>query len=283
MLSLDIQLLRSFVAVSRSGSISTAALQVGRTQSALSMQMQRLEAVIGQPILHRTGNGMRLTTTGERLLVYADRILGVHDEAISDLSGSGLQGLVRFGCPEDYLTAFFPEILRGFNARHPSVEIEVVCAPTVELRPMLHRRQIELAVISLPDDASGGSIIRPESFVWVANSPQPEVMGQKIVPLALSAPDTLDHRAACNAMDKAGRPYRISFASNSLAGLLAVARSGQAISVITGSAVPQDLFTLDDLMPALPGIGIAVVYAGEQPSMAVKAFGAFIQAHLAAA
>lgn len=280
MSSLDILLLRSFVAVSRTGSISSAALRVGRTQSAVSMQMQRLEDVIGQPILHRTGAGVRLTATGDRLLSYAEKILGAHDEAVADLSGTRLQGSISFGCPEDYLTAFFPEILKGFTELNSGVEIEVVCAPTVELRPLLHRRRIELALISLPVESEVSRIIRPESFVWVANAPAPKILGNKALPLALSAPDTLDHRAACDAMERAGRAYRISFASNSLAGLLAVARSGQAISVVTRAAVPNDLCVLEAPMPPLPDIGISLAYASTRPSAVVRAFGEFVEGNL---
>ena len=280
MSSLDILLLRSFVAVARTGSISGAALRVGRTQSAVSMQMHRLETVIGQPILYRTGTGVGLTATGDRLLSYAEKILGAHDEAVADLSGAGLRGAISFGCPEDYLTAFLPDLLKGFTAINGGVEIEVVCAPTVELRPLLHRRRIDLALISLPRESEASRIIRPESFVWVANAPAPEILQSKVLPLALAAPDTLDHRAACDAMDRAGRAYRIAFASNSLAGLLAVARSGQAISVVTRSAVPDDLHVLGPPMPALPDIGISLAYASPRPSAVVRAFGAFVEDHL---
>lgn len=278
--SLEIALLRTFIAVARTGSISGAAAQVGRTQSAVSMQMRRLETAIGQPILYRTGSGVGLTTTGDRLLSYAEGILRAHDEALADLSGAGLQGSISFGCPEDYLTAFLPDLLKGFTERNSRVEIEVVCAPTVELRPLLHRRRIELALISLPMDAEPGRIIRPEALVWVASAPAPAILGSKVLPLALAAPETLDHRAACDAMHRAGRAYRIAFASNSLAGLLAVARSGQAISVINRAAVPDDLHMLGAPMPALPDIGISLAYASTRPSAVVRAFGAFVAENL---
>ena len=278
--TLDIHLLRSFVAVSRTGSISAAALQVGRTQSAVSMQMQRLEGLVGQPILHRTGAGVRLTLTGDRLLTHAERILAAHDDAVAGLSGTGLQGSISFGCPEDFLTAFIPDLLHGFGARHQDVEIEIVCAPTVELRPMLNRRRIDAALISLPGDAEPSRVLRPASLVWVAADPNPAILDSAVLPLALSAPNTLDHRAACDAMDRAGRPYRIAFASNSLSGLLAVTRSGQAISIVTKAAVPKDLYILDAPMPPLPDVGIALAYAAPKPPAIVRAFGDFLEEHL---
>lgn len=277
---LEILLLRSFVAVARTGSISTAARQVGRTQSAVSMQMRRLEAAVGQPILHRTGTGVELTAAGERLLTHAEQILSAHDEAVAVLTGAGLRGAISFGCPEDYLTAFVPELLKGFSARHGEVEIEAVCAPTTELHALLQRRQIDVALVSVPSDAGAERILRPESFVWVANHPAPEILDKPVVPLALSAPETLDYRAACTAMDRAGRAYRIAFASNSLAGLLAVTRSGQAISVVTRSAVPSDLYVLDAPLPPLPDIGISLAYASPRPPAIVRAFGEFVASNL---
>jgi DNA-binding transcriptional LysR family regulator len=98
---LDLTLLRNFIIVARVGSISLAALQIGRTQSALSMQMQRLEETITQPLFHRSGSGMRLTAAGEKLLAHAETLLAQHDEILADMSGEGLKGTLSLGCPED--------------------------------------------------------------------------------------------------------------------------------------------------------------------------------------
>ena len=280
MTSLDILLLRSFVAVSRTGSISAASRQVGRTQSALSMQMQRLEGIVGQPILHRTGAGVALTAAGDRLLLHAERILDAHDDAVATLSGTALSGSISFGCPEDYLTAFFPDLLKGFSSRHGDVEIEIVCAPTIELRGMLRRRRLDAALISIPMDSETDRILRPEDFVWAADSRAPESLNREILPLALPAPNTPEHLAARTALEQAGRAYRIAFASNSLAGLLSVTRSGQAISVVTRAAVPPDLHVLEVGLPQLPRIGISLAYAAQRPTAVVRAFGEFVEAGL---
>lgn len=277
---LEINLLRNFVAVARNGSISTAARQSGRTQSAVSMQMNRLEAVVGQPVLRRVRGGVALTAAGERLLLHAERILGAHDDAIATLPGARLGGLISFGCPEDYLTAFFPDLLKGFASLHGGVEIEIVSAPTTDLQVLLQRRRVDVALVSVPEETPGSQVLRPESFVWVANHPEPDILARDEVPLALSAPDTLDHTAARQAMDRAGRAYRIAFASNGLAGLLAVARSGQAVSVVTRSAVPPDLHVLETGLPPLPGIGITLAYASPTPSAAAQVFGEYVKEKL---
>lgn len=279
MSTLDLTLLRNFAVVARTGSISVACLQVGRTQSALSMQMQRLEDLVGQPLLHRSGSGMRLTTAGERLLTHAETLLARHDEILADMRGTGLSGSVSFGCPDDYSIAFLPELLRGFCALHPDVELRMVCAPTSDLRPLLHRRQIEVALVSLADSTDSNAI-REESFVWVADEAKPTLVEQSVLPLALSAPVTLDYRAACEAMEAIGRRYRVAFASNSLAGLIAIARSGHAISVLTRTAVPSDLSIVTTGLPALPKIGIAVEFADVRPTLAAKALGRHIRSVL---
>lgn len=279
MRTLDLALLRNFAVIARTGSISVASTQVGRTQSALSMQMQRLEAVTGQPLLHRSGSGVRLTMAGEKLLAHAQSLLARHDDILADMRGTGLKGSVSLGCPEDYSIAFLPELLRGFCALHPDVELRMVCAPTSELRPLLHRRQIEMALVSLPDP-TGAEIIRRENFVWVADAERPGILDQATLPLALSAPMTLDHRAACDAMQAADRRYRVAFASNSLAGLIAIARSGQAVSVLTQTAVPPDLYVVTAGLPPLPAIGIALEFAELRPSSAARALGDHIRTAL---
>lgn len=279
MRDLDTALLRSFTIVARTGSISLAALQIGRTQSALSMQMSRLEDAIGQALLHRTGAGVRLTAAGERLLAHADALLARHDEILADMSGKTLKGAVSLGCPEDYSIAFLPDLLRGFCAAHPDVELRMVCAPTFELRPLLHRRQIDVALVSLPDPGHT-DVIRREGFVFVGNAPEPAVLANASLPLALSAPSTLDYRAACDAMEAVNRRYRVAFASNSLAGLIAIARSGHAIAVLTRTAVPPDLHIVTAGLPPLPDIGIALEFAEQRPSAAAAALGAHIRATL---
>lgn len=275
--ALDLRLLRTFVYAARSRSLSSTAVQVGRTQSAVTMQMQRLEAALERTLFHRSGSGIELTESGERFLIYAERILRTHDEAISEFENKGLYGSVSFGCPEDYLIAFGPPLLKSFGAIHSAAEVTVVSAPTVELRRLLQQRQIDLALVSTPHPSDAAEILRQEALVWVGNKPNLALQDfGETLPLALSASNTMDHKAACDAMDRAGLKYRISFASNSLAGLIAIARSGLAISVFTQKAVPPDLYILDKYLPRLPHIGVLVDFADTEQSAVVKAFGEHI-------
>jgi DNA-binding transcriptional LysR family regulator len=277
-LSLEIDLLRSFVVVADVRALSRAANRVGRTQSALSQQMKRLEEIVDQPLLQRTGRGVVLTNPGERLLIHAQRILRLHDEAMADLSGKGLSGTIRFGCPDDYAAVFLPHLLRQFSIQHPHAQVEVICAPTPRLREHLDMHALDLAMISLREDAADADIIRREPLVWVG-SPGLESAHFEPLPLALSDPDTLDHVAACEALQSAGRAYRIAYASSSLAGLTALVRSGQAFAVVTQTAVAPDLCILtgDAGLPPLPTIGIALKFERVRPPLLIAAFAEHIR------
>ncbi|MGU3545434.1 LysR substrate-binding domain-containing protein [Methylobacterium sp. A52T] len=278
--SLDIDLLRSFATVAETGALSRAAERVGRSQAALSMQMKRLEDLVAQPLLRRTGRGVALTVQGERLLVHARRILASHDDAVAELSGGRLNGTLRFGCPDDYAQAFLPTLLRGFAHLHPDAAIEVVCGATPRLEDRLARGGLDLALVSVPL-AAGREILRREDLVWVAPrgaaAPWPDPL-----PLALGDPDTLDHRAARAALEAGGRAYRIAYASGSLSGLLSVARSAQAVAVLTRAAVPPDLRVLSrgSGLPALPRIGLTIRLDEAHAAPLTRAFAAHLRAVL---
>lgn len=276
--SLDIDLLRSFVAIAETGVLGQAAARVGRTQSALSMQMQRLEGIVEQALLHRTGRGVALTAAGERLLVRAAELLRRHDETLAELRGGQLSGVLAFGCPDDYAVAFLPQLLRGFAGLHPRVQLEVVCAPTPRLRELLGRHALDLALVSVPDDAPAGSVIRREPLVWVAQRGGSAALLDPL-PLALGAPDSMDHQAPRRALEAAGRPYRIAGASSNLAGLVALARSGQAVTVLTRSAVPDDLQVLPPGpgLPDLPSVGLTLAFDRATPGAPAAAFAAHIR------
>ncbi|MBE7199993.1 MAG: LysR family transcriptional regulator [Parafilimonas terrae] len=275
--TLDIDLLRSFATVAETSALSRAAERVGRSQAALSMQMKRLEDLAGQPLLTRTGRGVLLTVQGERLLVHARRILAAHDDALAELSGQSLSGSLRFGCPDDYAQAFLPALLQGFARHHPAAAIEVVCAATPRLEGRLERGGLDLALVSVPL-TSGRDVLRREDLVWVALQ-QASTTWPDPLPLALGDPDTLDHQAALAALDRAGRAHRVAYASGSLSGLLAVVRSGQAVAVLTRSAVPAGLRVQGRAsgLPQLPRIGVAIRFDERHASPLTRAFAAHLR------
>src|ERR1700743_3818340 len=198
-LSLEIDLLRSFTVIAEVRALSRAASRIGRTQSALSQQMKRLEEIVAQPLFQRTGRGVVLTDPGERLLIHAQRILRAHDEAMADLCGTGLSGTILLRCPDAYAAVFLPALLRQFSSQHPQALVEVVCEPTPRLLEHLENRAIDLAMILLPDDRhvdgfADEDLSRREQLVWIGY-PVLDPAQFDVLPLALSDPDTLDHIA----------------------------------------------------------------------------------------
>ena len=278
--TLDIDLLRTLVAVNETGSLSRAAPRIGRTQAAVSMQIKRLEDLIGQPLLTRGGRGVTLTREGERLLAHAHEIISRHDEAVTDLIGRGLSGSIRFGCPDDYAASFLPHLIGDFVSRHPKVMIEVVCASTPRLQERLRDHAIELALVSVLEGAHSEPSLRAEALVWIAKSAA--TLAIDPLPLALSDPDGLDHIHARRGLERQGRAYRVAYASGSLTGLLAFVRSGQALAVLTRSAAPADLQILgrEHDLPVLPDLGIVVAFDRPRPSPVVTAFAEHIRAAL---
>ena len=275
---LDIDLLRTFAVIAETHTLGRAATKIGRTQAAVSMQVKKLEAMLNQPLLNRTGRGVVLTLHGERLLGHARTILRHHDAAVADISGAGLSGTLRFGCPDDYAAAFLPHVLRSFAGRHPQVFVEVFCAPTPRLAERLKKHALDLALVSTAAAENTVPVIRREPLVWVGNQ-HDNAATREPLQLALSDPDTLDHRAACEGLDAVKRRYRIAYASGSISGLLAVVRSGQAIAVLTQAAVPADLQILPtgNLLPRLPAVGLTVKFDLQRPPALVAEFAEHLQ------
>lgn len=277
---LNIDLLRNFVAIADAHVMSRAAEKVGRTQAALSQQIKKLEAEVQQTLMIRSGRGITLTAQGERLYLHAQNILRAHDEAVGELTGVTLSGELRIGCPDDYARAFLPRLLRDYANLHPQVLVEVVCAPTPRLLERIKRQSLDIAIVSEPDSTNRDTFLRREQLVWVgvrggdAHTRDP-------VPLALSDQDTLDYIAATTLLEKAGRRYRVAYGSGNISGLEAVVRSGQAIAVLTRTAVPPDLAVLppSGRLPKLPTIGV-VVKTGRRQSQLLRSFEAHVRALL---
>ena len=277
---LNIDLLRSFVAIAEARVMSRAASRVGRTQAALSQQVKRLEAEVQQTLMIRSGRGITLTAQGERLFLHAQNILRTHDEAVGELLGLSLSGELRVGCPDDYAHAFLPSLLRDYSNLHPQVLIEVVCAPTPRLLEKIRSQMLDIAIVSEPDSPQRDQFLRREKFVWVGVRGS-DAYNRDPLQLALSDPDTLDHQAATSGLERAGRKYRIAYASGSISGLTAVVRSGQAIAVLTQNAVPHDLYVLpaSSGLPPLPSIGITVK-TGRRSSQLLRSFESHVRAKL---
>ena len=145
---IDIDQLRTFIAIAETGSFTKAAEVVHKTQSAVSMQMKRLEERLNKPIFARDGRASKLTEDGERLLDYARRIVKLNLEALAAFSGPELSGRVRLGVPDDYADRYLPEIMARFSRAYPGVELTVLCEPSVDLLRRIDANDLDLAIIT---------------------------------------------------------------------------------------------------------------------------------------
>ena len=145
---LDTDQLRSFAAIVDTGSFTRAAERVNKTQSAVSMQIRRLEEQLGRPLFSKQGRGVRLTEEGEKLIDYARQILQIEATAFASVSKRALAGRLRFGIPDDYADTFLPEIVTRFSRRHPLVEIMVMCETSRSLVDRVATGELDMAVVS---------------------------------------------------------------------------------------------------------------------------------------
>lgn len=206
--SIDTDVLRTFVAIADQGGFTRAGELVNRTQSAVSMQMKRLEEdVLQRKLFERDGRQVRLTPEGEVLLGYARRILKLHSEVFNTLREPHMVGLVRIGTPDDYVMRFLPGILKQFSKAYPLIQIEMHCESSSVL---MQRRDLALTVISREPGKEIGELLRTERMVWAA-APCFCVDEHEALPLAGSGTDCLYYQWTRAALDAAGRDYRMAY------------------------------------------------------------------------
>lgn len=270
---LDLTLLRSFVAVIEGGSVLQAAARVGRSQSAISMQIQRLEEDIGRPLFRRDGRTLRPNPAGEELLLHARRLLRLSDEAMASLSRPEEAGLVRLGVPEDYAAYLMLPVLARFAQQFPLVEIELICEASIQLLERLEAGRLDLALVTkYPHQPF--AVLRRERFVWAAK-PENEVWLRDPLPVALFEAGDIARRYAVEALNAADRAYRVVCSSRSLHGLIAVAQAGLAVIGLAESSVPPGLLRIGEAegLPPVPLFDLSLVRAaGEMSSVASQLY-----------
>lgn len=239
---LQIDWLHCLVAVVDAGSLSAATVQLHRSQSAVSMQLKKLEDAVGHRLLERGARRLELTEQGQTLLGYARRMLDLQAEAQAALQPAVLSGRVRLGVPDDYAATYLTPVLRRFAPRHSGVEIELNCEQSTALIPRVERGELDLALISR-DHARRGRLLFHEPMVWVG-SPQLELWRRDPLPIAVYEDISLARRGAIYALALQGRRYKVVYHSSSLAGQLAAVESGLAVAALTQCSAPAQLQVL---------------------------------------
>ena len=281
--TLDLDVLRSFVIGMELGSYAKAADRLGRSTSAISAQLRKLEAQAGTPIFRKAGRGLALTEAGETMLAYARRLVELNDEAATAVCGLEVEGWVRLGLQEDFGETVLPQVLGRFARTHPRVRIEARVARNVELIERVTSGQLDLAL------AWNDGAVLPHSerivevpMQWIGPAAAHEALparSNEPLPLAMLEAPCLLRSAATSALDRADIPWRLAFTSPSLAGLWAATAAGLGITVRTQIGLPASVRALapgERGLPALPPLGLALHRAEANPGPAAARLASII-------
>ena len=280
--NLELDLVRAFVTVAEARSFTRAGARLGRTQSAISLQIRRLEDRLGAQLLSRDPRHVVLTPAGEGFLPQARRLLRVNDEIVADLRGDDLEGEVRLGAPEDFATVHLPEILGQFSRAHPKVALSVTCDLTLNLLDRLREGALDLALVKRePLGPDLGVRVWREPLVWVAADAAVLKPGEP-APLVVAPAPCVYRKRAVAALEARGRTWRAAYTSPSLAGQHAALRAGLGLTVLPRDMVPPDLKVLDEAigLPHLEDAEIALLKSRTATPLAANRLGEFVLSSL---
>lgn len=283
-ITFDLDVLRSFVAGVDLGSFGRAADRLGRSTSAVSAQMKKLEEQAGVPLLRKEGRGLALTDAGETMLAYARRLLDLNDQAARAVRGVELQGIVRLGLQEDFGEMLLPQVLGQFARAHPKVRIEARVARNTDLLERIALGQLDLA-LAWDHDArvphAQHLLDLPMRWIGPAqpvSAPLRDDAGE--VPLVAFEAPCLFRNCATGALDRANQPWRAVYTSPSLAGLWAAVAAGLGVTVRTPLGLPASVRALapgEHELPALPSIALSLYRSQAQPDSVAAALGDIVR------
>ncbi|MDR5774476.1 MULTISPECIES: LysR substrate-binding domain-containing protein [unclassified Caballeronia] len=244
---LDIELLRTFHAVARLGKFRSAAEFVHKSPAAISIHIQRLEAIAGGRLLDRDNQAVTLTVLGKRLLSSTSELLNAHDRVLQDFHGKALAGRVVLGVPDEYASHVIRDILPGFSTTWPNVVLEVRTAPSLKLRDQVGRGKLDVALLVQPIKASRpAEVLTVTTPVWVGSAAF-TLDESRPLPLALYAEPCPYRAAMTDALERAGRTWRVILDSASSQAIKACVESGLAVTLLDRARVSEEMRVLDKL------------------------------------
>ena len=263
-MDLQIDLLRAFHEVAETGSFTRAARRLNRVQSAVSMQIKRLEEAVGRPLFERGGRRVALTDEGVMLLGYARRMLSLNREALTSLREPAMAGVVRLGA-SDVASYLLPEFLPRFAAAYPGLELEIHCDRSWNLLDALDDGTLDLVLATQHQGRPPGRLVREEPLVWAAARGS-RAQERDPVPLALFGQGCIYREAALRALDAGARRWRIAYSSANPAGLRAAVAAGLAVTTAVQSTLDDDMEVLgaDAGFPPLPAVRITLHQAADE-------------------
>ncbi len=261
-MSLDTITLQCFLAVADTGSFTKAADRVGRTQSAISQQIAKLESLVGKSLFNR-GKEFSLTTEGEIFLGYAKQMYLLHRESLDRFKEPDLQGEIRFGLPEDFATVILSDVLVDFSRLHPRILLNVECDLTINVLDGFKAGKFDLILIKMspPKTFLEQTTLWKEPVKWIGKPELLPVINENtVVPLVLSPRPCVYRESAIHALEQAGIKWRLVYTSPSYAGKMAAVKAGLGITIIQETMIPDYLKQLEDkTLPPLADIPISLL------------------------
>jgi len=259
----DLDLLKSFVSVVDAGGFTRAGERVHRTQSTVSQQIRKLEEQAGATLINREGRGVSLTSEGEKLLLYARRILALSAEAASVVGGAAGRECARLGLPEDFALVELTALVATFAARRPDCRLEVRCDLSVELEAALRRGDLDLVLVKRDAGEAGAEASWPERLVWATG--RPELASMEPLPLIAFPQGCRYRNRAIHALEATGRRWRIAYESASLVGIDAAITGGIGIALIEARSLKRGYRVLGpaDGFPDVPLTELALLVASK--------------------
>lgn len=255
MRNLDLDLLRTLVAIADHGTFGAAAERLHRTQSAVTQQMQRLEEQVALVLFERQGRGKQLTRHGNKLVEYARQLLNLNDEALRVLREGDLTGSLRIGAPHDVADTILPPLLSHIARASPALRLEIHVGRSPFLMESLRRGEIDLTVSTREDNSLDGLVLRTSPTIWVCAADFAYEHGST-VPLILADEPSLFRKLALDALKEAGVPWRTAYFAPSLIGIKAAIRAGLGITARSIDLLGADMRVLGDKdgLPRLPDV-----------------------------
>lgn len=252
-LNLDLDLLRTFVAVADLNTFAAAAAAVCRTQSAVSQQMQRLEQLVGKELFARHGRNKLLTEHGIQLLGYARKILRFNDEACSSLMYSNVQGVLTIGASEDTADTILPFLLNRVTSVYPKLAIDVRVKRNPFMIEMLNQGDVDLVVTTSSPVNADQQVLRTSPTLWYCAADYISQRGEAI-PLVLLEDPNPYRDMAIESLDAAGIPWRISYVASTLAAVRAAVKAGLGVTARPVEMMSPELRVMGTAegLPALP-------------------------------
>lgn len=270
---LELDILRTFVAIAETGSFTTAATAIFRTPSAVSMQIKKLEDTLGRSVFSRDARSVSLTTDGEMLLGYARRMLAINREAVSKFIVPDISGVVRIGSPDDYGERVLPHVLKRFAQSHPSIAVDVIVDQSSNLRRRMDDRELDITLVtkSTKNPMTGAEVLLTEPIVW-AGAKGGSAHLREPLPVSIWEEGCAWRAGALEALGREGRNYRIAYMSAHTTGQRAAIMADLAVAPLPKSFLGCEMVELggEDGLPEMGTYSLAMFVVSD-PAAPVRA------------